>query len=236
MSDGKETRFADRVGGCGVAILILLASAVPGGAVTLPPGFVRLADVAPTIRQDVRYAGHDNFTGRPVAGYDAADCWLRRDAAEALARVQADAEGQGLGLIVWDCYRPQRATDAFVRWAGDAADQAMKARFYPAVDKAKLFEEGYIGRRSGHSTGLAVDLGLVGADGALLDFGSGFDLFDPRSWTASHAVGAPARTNRDRLKHLMETRGFTNYPREWWHYSLPASGDHAPVYDVPITR
>jgi D-alanyl-D-alanine dipeptidase len=236
MSGGKGFRLADCVSGCVFAILVLRASATLGGAMTLPPGFVRLADIAPSIRQDVRYAGHDNFMGRPAPGYEAADCWLRREAAEALARVQADAGKQGLGLIVWDCYRPQRATDAFVRWASDAADQAMKPRFYPAIDKAKLFQEGYIGRRSGHSTGLAVDLGLVGADGALLDFGSGFDLFDPRSWTASHAVGAPARANRERLKHLMETRGFANYPREWWHYSLPAGDGQAPAYDVPITR
>ena len=96
----------------------------------LPSRFVRLADVAPSIRQDIRYAGSDNFTGRPVPGYAAAECWLRKEAALALAAVQTDALKQGLKLVVYDCYRPQRATNAFVKWANDdAADQTAMDRF-----------------------------------------------------------------------------------------------------------
>jgi D-alanyl-D-alanine dipeptidase len=146
-----------------------------------PPDFVRLADIAPHIRQDMRYAGSENFLGRPVPGYCAAQCWLRREAAEALAAVAKDAEATGLSLVVYDCYRPQRATRAFIAWAADPSDQAQKGAYYPQLDKAALFDLGYIARESAHSTGIAVDLALVG-----LDFGTplrhGFVNFDKEWW------------------------------------------------------
>lgn len=212
---------------------LALALLAPLAARAEPPqGFVRLAEVAPRIVQDIRYAGSDNFTGRTVPGYAKAECWLVRAAAQALARAQAEADREGLSLVVFDCYRPQKATDAFLRWARDPADQARKVDYYPAVDKSRLFAQGYIGARSGHSLGATVDLGLA-RDGALLDFGSRFDLFDPRSATASTAVPAPARANRARLAALMARHGFANYPREWWHYTLTSAKGLKPL-DVDI--
>ncbi len=219
----------------GLLTLLTAGLSTAADAAGLPPGFVRLADVAPQIVQDVRYAGADNFTGRPVPGYDAADCWARREMAQALAKVAQDAERRGYRLVAFDCYRPQRATDAFVKWAQDPADQAAKARYYPAIDKLLLFEKGYIGRRSSHSAGVAVDLALQKLDGSAVDFGSPFDLFDPRSASASKAVNAAARANRALLKALMEPHGFVNYPPEWWHYTLKGFAD-APLYDLPIVR
>ena len=207
----------------------------PGGAVAggLPPGFVRLADVAPSIRQDIRYAGHDNFTGRPVPGYGAPQCWLRREAAEALARVQARAEAAGLSLIVYDCYRPQRATDAFVNWAQDPGDQARKADFYPDVDKARLFAAGYIGRKSAHSLGTTVDAALTGADGARLDFGTPFDLFSPRSATRAPGLAPAAAKNRADFVARMAAEGFENYKNEWWHFTLRGVRNARP-HDIEI--
>src|SRR4030095_10596232 len=79
--------------------------------------FVYLRDLDPTILQDMRYAGRDNFTGKPVPGYDAPECVLLRPAVEALAAVQADLRAKGLALKVYDCYRPARAVAAFVEWA-----------------------------------------------------------------------------------------------------------------------
>ena len=121
----------------------------------------------------------------------------------------------------------------FVRWAADDADQIAKAAYYPSIDKRTLFAKGYIGRRSAHSAGIAVDVGLLDASGAPLDFGSPFDLFDPKSATASPRVSAQARRNRQTLKALLEPHGFTNYPREWWHYTLKGVNDPA-LYDFPI--
>ncbi len=162
-------------------ILVLVLSAAPVAARTdLPSGFVYLRDVAPTIAQDMRYATPDNFTGRPVPGYQAGECVLRREAAQALARVAADLAtahdpekwepvfGQDhaptknvqLGLKVYDCYRPARAARAFWRWSQDARAGGAK-RFYPHVPKRELFARGYIAAHSRHSEGIAVDLTLV---------------------------------------------------------------------------
>lgn len=203
--------------------------------VGLPPGFVRLADVAPGIVQDIVYASARNFTGRPVPGYESADCWLRAEAALALARIATRAEEQDLRLVVYDGYRPQRAVDALVKWAADPADEIVKAVYYPNVDKSRLFADGYVGLKSSHSTGLAVDLGLAHKDGTALDFGTPFDFFDPRSATAHPAVGGDARTNRLRLVSLMEAEDFENYQREWWHFRLRGFAA-APAHDLPIRR
>jgi D-alanyl-D-alanine dipeptidase len=180
-----------------------------------PPNFVRLGDIAPRIRQDMRYASADNFLGRPVPGYCAGRCWLRREVGEALAAVQQEAEAAGLSVVVYDCYRPQRATRAFIEWAADPADQAMKAAYYPNLDKAALFDLGYIARESAHSTGVAVDLALVG-----LDYGTPFDLFDEASGTHAEGMGAEAKQNRAALIALMRRHGFVNFAKEWWHFTL----------------
>lgn len=123
--------------------------------------FVSLTDVDPSIVVEARYFGGNNFLGRPVTGYEAPKCLLTRQAADALAAAQAELRAFGLGLKTYDCYRPQRAVDDFVRWARDTADTAMKAAFYPRVDKRNLFSDGYIADRSGHSRGSTVDLTLV---------------------------------------------------------------------------
>jgi D-alanyl-D-alanine dipeptidase len=233
--------------------LLLPAAALAGG---LPPGLVYLRDIEPSIAQDMRYAGFNNFTGRPLPGYDAAECVLRREAAEALARVQADLAEQNLALKVYDCYRPTRAVAAFARWAKSADDDATK-RFYPALDKSRLFADGYIAVHSAHSTGIAVDLTLVARDVApappfdahathgpctgpvaqrapdnSLDMGTGFDCFDDNSLTASSAI-APAQARlRGVLVAAMRKRGFHNYFREWWHFSFGPRP--AQAYDFPI--
>lgn len=203
--------------------LLVLCSAAGTAAEGSPQNFVRLADVAPGVVQNIRYATSDNFTGRPVPGYRAALCWLRREVAEALAAVQKDAEKVGLTLVVYDCYRPQRATRAFIAWAQDDADQAMKTSYYPHVDKSRLFDLGYISKASAHSTGTAVDIGIKG-----LDFGTPFDLFDAASATKNMSVGAEARRNRELLVGLMARHGFVNLAQEWWHFSLAGVTDVEP--------
>jgi D-alanyl-D-alanine dipeptidase len=195
----------------------LLTLCWPGGSsAAMPRDFVQLSEIAPEVVEDIRYATRENFTGRPVPGYRAPRCWLRREVAEALAAVQKDAAAAGMTLVVYDCYRPQRATKAFIAWAQDASDQVEKPAYYPHVDKARLFELGYIAKASAHSTGTAVDIGLVG-----VDFGTPFDLFDEASATHFEAISAEARRNRETLETLMRRHGFANLPQEWWHYSLP---------------
>lgn len=199
-----------------------------GRARGLPQGFVRLADVAPAITQDIRYAGSENFLGRPVPGYRCPECWLRREVAKALANAAKEAEALGLRLVVYDCYRPQRATRAFIAWAADDKDQAMKAAYYPHLDKKEIFAKGYIAKESAHSLGIAVDIAFLGRN-----FGTAFDLFDAASATHWADISSEARTNRASLFALMTKHGFENLPQEWWHFSYTGLRDVAPL-DIEI--
>lgn len=124
-------------------------------------GLVDVTTLAPDVRRDIRYAGAHNFTGKPVEGYEAPKCLLLAPVAQALAQVQADLRAQGLGLKLFDCYRPVRAVQAFMRWAADLPDQTMKAESYPALDKTRIIPDGYVAEVSGHSRGATVDLTLV---------------------------------------------------------------------------
>jgi D-alanyl-D-alanine dipeptidase len=234
----------ERAAGKTAFTIALLASICICGAVPhaargdgLPPGFVRLTSITPNIRQDIRYAGSDNFVGRPIPGYESGECWLRREAAERLAQVEADLARSGVQLIVYDCYRPIRAVEYFVRWTRDPADQIRKAEHYRTTDKSRLLREGYIAAVSAHSKGVAVDVGLarLGSEKAEVDMGTAFDFFGPGSHTASPLISAAARQNRVLLASTMTRRGFLNYGREWWHFSLPESR-RFPSFDVPIRR
>jgi D-alanyl-D-alanine dipeptidase len=100
-----------------------------------------------TIQVDARYAGSNNFTGAPLPGYEAPRALLRREAAHALVRVQARLRTGDLGLLIFDGYRPVRATLAMVNWAEQTG-------------RRDLLDQGYIARRSRHNLGLAVDLTL----------------------------------------------------------------------------
>jgi len=196
---------------------------------------VDVREIEPSIRADIRYFGDDNFVGAPIDGYEAAKCLLSRSAAEALAGVQRELAADGLGLLVYDCYRPQRAVDHFVRWAADTADLGTKAEFYPNVDKSRLFDEGYIAERSGHSRGSTVDLTLVRDDAAEpLDMGTPYDFFDPRSHTESPEITERHLADRLRLRAAMEAGGFRNYPAEWWHYTLRDEPYPDVYFDLPI--
>ncbi len=145
---------------------LLAATAAPAAAQAktdprAPEDFVALSRVAPSIIQEMRYTTRHNFVGERIDGYRQPLCILTRPAAEALRRAQLRLLSQGYSLKVYDCYRPQRAVDHFVRWAEDLDDQAMKAEFYPNVDKTRLFADGYIAEKSGHSRGSTVDLTVV---------------------------------------------------------------------------
>jgi D-alanyl-D-alanine dipeptidase len=169
----------------------------------------------------MRYLGSDNFVGRPVDGYQRARCLLTHQAAQALAKAQRSLSERGLGLKVFDCYRPQRAVAHFVRWARDLKDTATKERYYPNVDKRSLFKKGYIASRSGHSRGSTVDLTVVRrGDGQELDMGTPFDFFSPRSWPSSAAVTPEQRANRMLLAGAMKGAGFRPLTTEWWHFTL----------------
>jgi len=200
-----------------------------------PEGFVDASTLVPSLAVEMRYFSSKNFVGRPIDGYEASVCLLTRQAASALANVARDLAGQGLGLKVFDCYRPARAVAHFVRWARDLRDVGGKTEYYPDVDKRTLFRDGYIAAHSGHSRGSTVDLTLVKlADGAALDMGTPFDLFSPRSAPSDGSVGAEARKNRALLAQAMRRGGFYAYGKEWWHFTLRGEPFPSTYFDFPV--
>ncbi len=127
----------------------------------MPGDFVYLRDIDPSIIQDIRYAGSNNFMGRPMAGYDAAECVVKRPVGLALQKVQQELAPQKLSLKMLDCYRPARAVADMVAWSQNGKETAAERRYNPAFSKQDLFRLGYIANHSQHSTGAAVDLTLV---------------------------------------------------------------------------
>lgn len=192
------------------------------------PDFVDAGKAIPAAVVDMRYAGGENFVGRAIDGYKKPKCLLARPAAEALSRAGAELEGMGLRFRIFDCYRPQRAVDHFARWAA-TEDQSTKAAYYPNIEKSRLFAEGYIAERSGHSRGSTVDLTIEG-----LDMGSPYDFFDPISNTADPRPRALQRANRMLLKLLIEKHGFSPYPLEWWHFTLKDEPYPDTYFDRPV--
>ena len=224
----------------------------------LPGGFAYLGDIDPTIGQDIRYAGANNFVGRSLAGYGAAECVVKRDVGLALKRVQAELGARHLSLKMLDCYRPARAVHEMVVWAQNGQETAAERRYNPALSKKDLFRLGYIAEHSGHSTGAAVDLTLVDlrADNSgtfdptrayadctapaaarvpegSVDMGTGYDCSDLKAHTAARSITVDQRRWRNLLVAAMSKQGFVNYSKEWWHFSLPGAG--GPAYDFPIT-
>ncbi|WP_461144890.1 M15 family metallopeptidase [Salinifilum aidingensis] len=237
------------------------AAAAHGRPEPAPEEFVALRDVAPTILEEIRYAGHHNFVGHPIRGYRQPMCLLTRPAAEALHAAQRKLLRKGYTLKVYDCFRPQRAVDQFVSWAERLGDQRMKEEFYPRTDKSTLFEDGYIAERSGHSRGSTVDLTLVELPAApqrpyipgeplkpcyapeherfddnSVDMGTGFDCFDPLAHTDDPRVTDEARHNRDLLRSTLAAVGMENYPNEWWHFTLSAEPFPETYFDFPVAR
>jgi len=241
-----------------VALLPLAAQAQSRSQSRAAADLVYLRDIEPGIRQDMRYAGPDNFTGHPLPGYRTAECLLRRPVALALKRVQADLARDDLSLKVYDCYRPERAVRAMAAWSQDGHDGAPTRRFFPHVDKRNLFALGYIARYSRHSSGTAVDLTLIekGAppappfdpaarygpcDGPVaarapdnsLDMGTGYDCLDPKGHTAASGLTLEQHQRRMMLVTAMRKRGFSNYRLEWWHFTFDGTAG-ARHFDVPI--
>jgi D-alanyl-D-alanine dipeptidase len=241
-----------------VAVAVAASSSPAAGAETLPGDFAFLRDIDPTIVQDIRYAGSNNFIGRPLRGYGAGECVVKRAVGLALKSIQHELAPQKLSLKMLDCYRPTRAVADMVAWARDGQETPAQKRYNPAFSKADLFRLGYIAEHSGHSTGAAVDLTLVDlkanrspefdsskayadctadasarAPEASVDMGTGYDCSDLKAHTATRSVTPAQRHWRNLLVVAMATQGFVNYSKEWWHFSLPGTG--GPAYDFPIT-
>ena len=187
--------------------------------VPMPLNFSDISTL-PTVHLDIRYATSDNFMGRVVEGYDAPHCWMHTSGVDGLRRVIEQLSGSGLGLWIWDAYRPVRSTKDMVRWAEETGQHW-------------IVEQGFIVRESRHNRGGAVDLSLYDMEtGKVLDMGTEWDHFGPESHIQG-VIGTPL-DNRLYLRKLMTEAGFCPYDVEWWHFELPNAMD-LPSWDIPYT-
>lgn len=201
---------------------MLLAASAAATEPPVPDDFTDVSTLSADIQVHMAYLGSNNFVGSRVDGYAANKCYLQQNAARALLAAQQAAAAKGLTLWVFDCYRPQRAVNHFMRWASDLSDTSNKAQYYPNLGKDKLVGE-YIAEKSGHSRGSTVDLTLAQQDKAgnwqPLDMGSAFDLFDPVSNVGAEGITAQQQANRQLLESIMLQAGFKVYNMEWWHFT-----------------
>jgi D-alanyl-D-alanine dipeptidase len=204
----------------------------------LPEGFVYVDKVIPNLVIELRYYTEHNFVGKRIDGYLKPKCILTKEAASALLQVQEELKPFGLGLKIFDTYRPQQAVDHFVRWADNLEDTRTKAEFYPDINKNTLFKDGYIASRSSHSRGSTVDVTIVSLQSETLDqeldMATGFDFFGPASWPFFPGVHSSQRAHRMLLHVLMKKHGFKPYPEEWWHFTLRNEPFPETYFNFPV--
>lgn len=200
-----------------VALAWIALAAAPSSPAPKPAGgeLVDVQTVVPDLVVDLRYARPDNFLGKAVYP-PSARCYLRRDAAERLARVARKLRDEdGTRLHAYDCYRPH-------------AVQVLMWNLFP--------RRGYVAPPQGgsvHNRGGALDLTLADRDGKPLPMPSAHDEFSRRSWHSYQGASPVEAKNRARLKAAMEAEGFTPVRMEWWHYEAP--GAHGwKLLDVPF--
>jgi|GEM_PF-357158 len=184
----------------------------------VPEDFVSVCEAVPGARALARYATDDNFMGRPLDGYQGLDVYIRRELAAGLIKAQTALEKQGLGLLFYDGYRPDRAVQDIFRWLR-SEEEGKKEQFYPELDKSDL-PGVYLAENSPHRQGIAVDVTLCDLEtGCPLDMGTGFDFFSSKSWVSSRDLTPEQLENRKTLQRAMHTAGFSIYSLEWWHFN-----------------
>ena len=211
--------------------------------------FVNLAEAIPDVILEIRYYSTYNFVGTRVDGYEEPVALLTKQAADSLRAVSEDLKKQGYRLKIFDAYRPQCAVNHFVRWAANVNDTLMKPYFYPKVPRNKLFELGYIARKSGHSRGSTVDLTLFDmATEKEVDMGGTFDWFGEEShpdfggnpttgkYRKNDRITAEQFHNRMILRNAMLRHGFKPIPAEWWHFTLKNEPFPDTYFTFPVKK
>ena len=172
---------------------------------------IELKSLIPTVQYELRYASKNNFTGQRLYPKNTHTTYLRRKPAMALAKVAEELKGKGLGIKIWDAYRPYRTTIRFWELIHDE-------RFVANPSKG-----------SGHNRGTSVDLTLVDLkSGKELEMPTPFDDFSPAAFHGALNIDDFRIKNRALLKSTMEKYGFVPLETEWWHYSWQG----ASAYDV----
>ncbi|WP_367568162.1 D-Ala-D-Ala dipeptidase VanX [Lacrimispora sp.] len=198
-------------------------------------GFVFLDEILRGVRWNAKYATWDNFTGKPVDGYEVNRIVGTHAAALALQEAQRRAAALGYGLLLWDGYRPKRAVDCLLRWARQPEDNLTKERYYPNIQRTEMVTRGYLAPQSSHSRGSTIDLTLYHIHtGALISMGGRFDFMDEHSHHEAKGIAKMEVQNRKRLRSIMESSGFEPYKFEWWHYVLRNEPYPNTYFDFPV--
>jgi D-alanyl-D-alanine dipeptidase len=244
-----------------ILLMVITVSAVAENMIlekNRPTDFINVQQVIPQLQTDIRYDSDHNFVGRKIKGYEDPVCLLSRQAANALKTVETQLLVKGLTLKAYDCYRPQTAVNDFAHWATEINNVTMRDEFYPTINKANLFKQGYIAYQSGHSRGSTIDLTIVPLNSHIpvydpqaklvactapqqqrfpdnsLDFGTGYDCFSPMAHPSYQNLSAKAKANRMLLQSLMKQVGFQPLSTEWWHFTLVDEPYPNTYFDFPV--
>jgi len=162
---------------------------------------IDLEDFVPGLVLDIRYATTNNFTGERI--YNLAKAYARKPVADALAKIQADLKKMGLGIKIFDAYRPYKAT----------------VKFYEVYRDTTYVASPYRGSR--HNRGCALDLTVIDLDsGEELQMPTGYDSFKKEAWPSTPVSDPEIRKNRALLINVMQKHGFKVNSSEWWHFDF----------------
>lgn len=179
---------------------------------------LELKTLVPHIRYDLKYATTNNFTGVQLYPNNTTDTYLRKEPAEALAKVATILAAMGLGITVWDAYRPYHVTVKF--W------ELIKDERYVA----------HPAKGSGHNRGIAIDMTLYDLKtGANLEMPTGFDDFSETAHQGFEGISAKQKQNKELMKAVMEKNGFIPFQTEWWHFYWP-NGEEYDVLDFSFEQ
>ena len=179
---------------------------------------VELKSLVPEIRYELAYAQKTNFTHQRLYSKKLKTTYLRKDVALALKLVAEELSKNGLGILVWDAYRPYSVTQKF--WT-------------------LIHDERYVAnpsKGSGHNRGIAIDMTIYDlASGSLLEMPTGFDDFSENAHHGYKNLPANRIENRELLRSVMEKHGFVKFETEWWHYSWPSPSKYD-ILDIPFSK
>lgn len=179
---------------------------------------IELKSIVPNIKYDLRYATANNFTGVRLYPSNTQTTYLRKAPAEALARVAKELNEKGMGILVWDAFRPYHVTVRF--W------ELIKDERYVANPS----------KGSGHNRGIAIDFTLYNLKtGELIDMPTSYDDFSEKAFHGFPTLSESKKNNREFLRELMEKNGFIKFDTEWWHYYWP-NGDEYDVLDFSFKQ
>ncbi len=192
-----------------IAVFVGLAPTRLQGEQSIISKLVDIQSVIPGIQVDLKYATADNFTGQVV--YHFHHCLLIKEAALRLRNVQTELETMGLGLKIWDGFRPVAA-----QW-----------KFWELIPDERYVSDPRKGGR--HTRGTAVDLTLITKEGQELPMPSAFDDFSEKAHRNYWGATEEAIKNRELLQNVMEKHGFVGLPTEWWHFDLIGWENYLPI-------